>query len=98
LSTYKISSGNTIHLVRGKPKPAAPPPAAQVPEQFSAGQQIAGNPLAPLLNAQNAGAFGALGNPFAQMGINTNDPNMVCRSALLGPHGCVELMSVGDGG
>jgi ubiquilin len=77
LSTYKIVSGNTIHLVRGKPRPAAPPPAAQVPEQLSAGQQIAGNPLAPLLNAQNAGVLGAMGNPFAQMGINTNDPNMV---------------------
>lgn len=32
--------------------------AAGVPRNFAAGQQVAGNPLAPLMNAQNAGALG----------------------------------------
>ena len=41
---------------------------------MSTGNQIAGNPLAPLLNSTNQiPSF----NPFAQMGMNTNDPNMM---------------------
>ncbi|PLW19709.1 hypothetical protein PCASD_13195 [Puccinia coronata f. sp. avenae] len=59
LSEYKIQSGHTIHM--------------QIPSNLNAGQQIAGNPLAPLLNATNQiPGF----NPFADLGINTNDPNM----------------------
>jgi hypothetical protein len=60
-------------------KAAPTPSAAQVPAEFgvgSAGNQVMGNPLAPLLAAQNAQALGSF-NPFAEMGINTNDPNYV---------------------
>lgn len=43
-------------------KGAAPASSAStgqvVPNNFAAGQQVAGNPLAPLMNAQNAGAIG----------------------------------------
>lgn len=70
---YGLKDGHTIHLVKGA-KPVNSSAAASVPSTFSAGQQIAGNPLAPLLAAQNAGALGSF-NPFAEMGINTNDPN-----------------------
>lgn len=61
-------------MVKGAPRSSNPPPATQqIPTNLNAGQQIAGNPLAPLLNATNQiPAF----NPFADLGINTNDPNM----------------------
>ncbi|KAG0144004.1 hypothetical protein CROQUDRAFT_80479 [Cronartium quercuum f. sp. fusiforme G11] len=74
LSEYKIKSGHSVHMVKGAPRAANPPPVTQqIPSNLNAGQQIAGNPLAPLLNATNQiPAF----NPFADMGINTNDPNM----------------------
>ncbi|OAV98275.1 hypothetical protein PTTG_00324 [Puccinia triticina 1-1 BBBD Race 1] len=74
LSEYKIQSGHSIHMVKGAPRPSNPTPATQqIPSNLNAGQQIAGNPLAPLLNATNQiPGF----NPFADLGINTNDPNM----------------------
>ncbi|GAA5821270.1 hypothetical protein JCM11251_004544 [Rhodosporidiobolus azoricus] len=84
LSKYSIKTGVAIHLVKsarpaaaaGGSGPTASSEAAGVPSNFAAGQQVAGNPLAPLMNAQYAGAFGGF-NPFAEMGINPNDPNYV---------------------
>ncbi|KAM0754784.1 ubiquitin-domain-containing protein [Meredithblackwellia eburnea MCA 4105] len=80
VSKYNVKAGHTIHLVKSS-RPAAPaapssnsPAATGVPSNFAAGQQYAGNPLAPLLAAQNAGAVAGF-NPFAEMGINPNDPN-----------------------
>lgn len=58
-----------------------------------------GNPLAPLMNAQNAGALGGF-NPFAEMGVNTNDPNYVRPTAIpyrlccYFPNPCVYLCNV----
>ncbi|KAH9814407.1 hypothetical protein DFH28DRAFT_1082986 [Melampsora americana] len=74
LSDYKIQSGHSIHMVKGAPKSQNPTSSTQqIPTNLNAGQQISGNPLAPLLNATNQiPAF----NPFAEMGINPNDPNM----------------------
>ncbi|CAH7673883.1 hypothetical protein BY996DRAFT_4584696 [Phakopsora pachyrhizi] len=74
LSEYRIQSGHSIHMVKGAPRPAVSSTATQqIPSNLNAGQQIAGNPLAPLLNATNQiPGF----NPFADLGINTNDPNM----------------------
>lgn len=74
----------TNEQVKGaKPAPpaaGASSAAAGVPNTFAAGNQIAGNPLAPLLNAQNAGALGGF-NPF--QGYNTNDPDLVSSSFKL---------------
>ncbi|KAI1192502.1 hypothetical protein F5X97DRAFT_79685 [Nemania serpens] len=62
LSTYKIKSGNTVHLVKSaasNPAPAASsssasaPPAPQVPTNMAAG--TANNPLAGLTGARYAG-------------------------------------------
>ncbi|KAL7006822.1 hypothetical protein EMMF5_003708 [Cystobasidiomycetes sp. EMM_F5] len=74
VENYKIRPGDTVHLVKGASKAAPPPAAAQVPQSVATGNQIAGNPLAPLMNATNPGIGNF--NPFAQMGMNTNDPNM----------------------
>ncbi|KAK4058482.1 hypothetical protein OIO90_000644 [Microbotryomycetes sp. JL221] len=82
LTKYGLKDGNTIHLVKGNraatnPATSSGPTssaAAGVPSNVAAGQQFMGNPLAPLMNAQNAGALGGF-NPFAEMGINPNDPN-----------------------
>ena len=57
----------------------APPPAAQVPQNINTGQQFAGNPLSPLMNSDlvtRAGGLAGL-NPFANMGVNQNDPNFL---------------------
>jgi ubiquilin len=35
------------------------------------------DPLTLLNSHQGYGAMGGIGNPFADMGLNTNDPNMV---------------------
>ncbi|KWU44207.1 hypothetical protein RHOSPDRAFT_18417 [Rhodotorula sp. JG-1b] len=68
------------------PASRLPSEAAGVPSNFAAGQQVMGNPLAPLMNAQYAGALGGCAcgrrhcysfNPFADMGVNTNDPNFL---------------------
>ncbi|KAM0788479.1 hypothetical protein ACM66B_001612 [Microbotryomycetes sp. NB124-2] len=82
LGKYGLKDGNTIHLVKGNRAnaatsssgPTTSSAAAGVPTNVAAGQQFMGNPLAPLMNAQNAGALGGF-NPFAEMGINPNDPN-----------------------
>ncbi|GAA6052362.1 hypothetical protein JCM3770_000205 [Rhodotorula araucariae] len=85
LTKYGVKNGVAIHLVKGaRPAGAAAAStasaarggseAAGVPANFAAGQQVMGNPLAPLMNAQYAGALGGF-NPFAQMGVNPNDPN-----------------------
>lgn len=65
---------DTVHLVKGAAKSAPPPSTQQVPQNISTGNTIAGNPLAPLLNATNPGIGNF--NPFADMGLNTNDPNL----------------------
>lgn len=70
LSEYKIQSGHSLHMVKGAARSSQPPTssASQVPSNIQAGQNIAGNPLAPLLNATNQipGGF----NPFADMGLS----------------------------
>ncbi|GAA5936763.1 hypothetical protein JCM3775_000191 [Rhodotorula graminis] len=87
LTKYGVKSGVAIHLVKGaRPAGAAatgstpaarlPSEAAGVPSNFAAGQQVMGNPLAPLMNAQYAGQLGGF-NPFQQMGVNPNDPNYI---------------------
>lgn len=64
LSTYKIKSGNTVHLVKSAASNPAPAPSAssstptapQVPTNMAAG--TANNPLAGLTGARYAGLTG----------------------------------------
>ncbi|KAJ2918753.1 hypothetical protein MD484_g1703, partial [Candolleomyces efflorescens] len=86
LSVYKIQSGHTIHMVKGAARSGAAggsstastsPPAQQLPTNIQAGQ----NPHDPLTLLNSSLAFGHPGvanfNPFAEMGLNPNDPNMM---------------------
>ena len=72
LTKYKLANGHTIHLVKSAPPAAQPSTSAQVPQNMGAGQQVAGNPLAPLMRGDLTGVNF---NPFAGMGVNTNNPN-----------------------
>ena len=77
LSTYKIQSSHTIHMVKGAARsgPSAQPAAPQQLPTMQAGQ----NPHDPLTQLNGPMGFGLMAgfNPFADMGLNTNDPNMV---------------------
>lgn len=77
LSVYKIQSSHTIHMVKGASRSAGPSQSAPQPlPSMQTGQ----NPNDPLTQLNGSRAFGAMAgfNPFAQMGLNPNDPNMVC--------------------
>ncbi|KAG8902239.1 hypothetical protein FRC00_014456 [Tulasnella sp. 408] len=76
LSTYKIQSGHTVHMVKGVAR--TQPEASSSPQRLptmAAGQ----SPSDPLTMLNTPMAHGALAgfNPFADMGINPNDPNML---------------------
>ncbi|KIO28630.1 hypothetical protein M407DRAFT_242945 [Tulasnella calospora MUT 4182] len=76
LSTYKIQSGHTVHMVKGVAR--TQPEASSSPQRLptmAAGQ----SPSDPLTILNTPMAHGALAgfNPFADMGINPNDPNML---------------------
>jgi ubiquilin len=86
LSVYKIQSGHTIHMVKGAARSGAAggsstsstsSPAQQLPTNIQAGQ----NPHDPLTLLNSSLAFGHPGvanfNPFAELGLNPNDPNMM---------------------
>ncbi|KAI0756050.1 hypothetical protein C8Q80DRAFT_1215162 [Daedaleopsis nitida] len=77
LSTYKIQTSHTIHMVKGAARsgPAAPSAAPQQLPTMQAGQ----NPHDPLTQLNGPMGFGLMAglNPFAEMGLNPNDPNMM---------------------
>lgn len=83
LSVYKIQSAHTIHMVKGAARSGGDSSgagsgagaAAQQLPTMQAGQ----NPLDPLTQLNSHRGFGAMAgvNPFAEMGVNPNDPNMV---------------------
>lgn len=79
LSNYKIQSGHTVHMVKSAARSggntstsgATPAPLPQM----HAGQ----NPHDPLTQLNSHLGFGAMAgfNPFAGLGVNPNDPNML---------------------
>ncbi|KAL7422230.1 hypothetical protein Q5752_002876 [Cryptotrichosporon argae] len=72
ISSYKVASGNTIHMVKGAPKPAEAATAAAAPlPAMGTGLNVGGNILESA--AAQHGLHGM--NPFAGMGMNLNDPN-----------------------
>ena len=82
MSVYKIQSSHTIHMVKGAARaggasgaPAAATTSQPLP-QMQTGQNVH-DPLSQLNShlafGQNLSGF----NPFQDMGVNQNDPNMV---------------------
>jgi ubiquilin len=81
LSVYKIQSSHTIHMVKGVSRAGASAsssqPAAPQPLPTMQAGQNPHDPLTQLNSHQGYGLMAGL-NPFADMGVNPNDPNMVC--------------------
>jgi len=76
LSVYKIQSGNTLHMVKGVAK-TSNTASTSTPPRLPA-MQAGQDPSDPLtqLNSHMAHGLMAGFNPFADLGLNTNDPNM----------------------
>jgi len=82
LSTYKIQTNHTIHMVKGVAKtPAASSSSTSQPLPTMQTGQAPSDPLTQL-NTPMAHGLMAGFNPFAGMGVNTNDPNMVSHSTF----------------
>ncbi|KAJ7127036.1 hypothetical protein C8R44DRAFT_667949 [Mycena epipterygia] len=79
LSVYKIQSSHTIHMVKGAVRSSAPSTSSQPAPQQLPTMQTGQNPHDPLTLLNTPAGFGALAgfNPFAEMGVNPNDPNML---------------------
>jgi ubiquilin len=96
LSTYKIQTSHTIHMVKGVARSnvsgsqASPAPVPPLPT-MQAGQ----NPHDPLTQLNSHLGYGALAgfNPFAEMGLNPNDPNMM-QSMMQSPQFLQQMSSV----
>ncbi|KAF7374889.1 Ubiquitin domain-containing protein DSK2 [Mycena sanguinolenta] len=80
LSVYKIQSSHTIHMVKGAARSGAASTSAQpaAPQPLPT-MQTGQNPHDPLTQLNSHLGFGAMAglNPFADMGLNQNDPNML---------------------
>ncbi|KAG2010441.1 ubiquitin-60S ribosomal protein L40 fusion protein, variant 3 [Coprinopsis cinerea AmutBmut pab1-1] len=83
LSVYKIQSSHTIHMVKGVAKGAGSgsgsSTGASSTSQPLPRMQTGQNPHDPLTQLNSHMGFGAMAgiNPFADMGLNPNDPNMM---------------------
>lgn len=84
LSVYKIQSSHTIHMVKGAVRAtnasnsSSTTAGGVAPQQLptmQAGQNVH-DPLTQLNSHLGYGAMAGL-NPFADMGLNPSDPNMV---------------------
>ncbi|KAF9646663.1 hypothetical protein BDM02DRAFT_2982101 [Thelephora ganbajun] len=96
LSNYKIQSGHTIHMVKSAAKSggnSSTPGAA--PSQSLPQMQTGQNPHDPLTQLNSHLGFGAMAglNPFADMGVNPNDPNML-QNMLNSPQFLQQMSSV----
>jgi ubiquilin len=83
LTTYKIANNHTVHMVKGAPKgpgESSSGTSGTAPQQLpnmQTGQNVH-DPLTQLNSHLGFGALNQLGpNPFASMGLNANDPNMM---------------------
>ncbi|OBZ68576.1 Deubiquitination-protection protein dph1 [Grifola frondosa] len=92
LSTYKIQSSHTIHMVKGAARSAASQPSA--PQQLP-NMQAGQNPHDPLTQLNSHLGYGLMAglNPFAELGVNPNDPNMM-QTMLNSPQFLQQMSSV----
>ncbi|KIL71150.1 hypothetical protein M378DRAFT_65395 [Amanita muscaria Koide BX008] len=79
LSTYKIQSSHTIHMVKGVARTGGPSTQTSTTPQQLPAMQAGQNPHDPLTLLNSHMGFGAMAglNPFSDMGLNPNDPNMM---------------------
>ncbi|THU99580.1 ubiquitin-like protein [Dendrothele bispora CBS 962.96] len=81
LSQYKIQSSHTIHMVKGAAKSnnssssSSASPSSQPLPTMQTGQNVH-DPLTTLNGHQGFGLMAGF-NPFADMGVNPSDPNML---------------------
>ncbi|KAF8652549.1 hypothetical protein AX16_004361 [Volvariella volvacea WC 439] len=78
LATYKIQASHTIHMVKGAARASgSTSQQSSTPQQLPT-MQAGQNPHDPLTQLNSHLGYGALAgfNPFADLGVNTNDPNM----------------------
>ncbi|EKM84428.1 hypothetical protein AGABI1DRAFT_67830 [Agaricus bisporus var. burnettii JB137-S8] len=78
LSVYKIQSGHTVHMVKGQARQQASAPSSSAAPQIPT-MQTGQNIHDPLTQLNSHLGFGAMAgiNPFADLGVNPNDPNMM---------------------
>ncbi|KII93000.1 hypothetical protein PLICRDRAFT_170800 [Plicaturopsis crispa FD-325 SS-3] len=95
LSTYKIQTSHTIHMVKGAARPAASSSQAAAPPQSLPTMQTGQNPHDPLTQLNSHMGYGAMAglNPFADMGLNQNDPNML-QTMMSSPQFLQQMSSV----
>ena len=82
LSGYKIQNLNTIHMVKGaarSPNASGPSSTTGPATQQLPTMQTGQNPADPLTQLNGIMGHGLMAgfNPFADLGLNPNDPNMV---------------------
>ncbi|KAH0581185.1 hypothetical protein H2248_012306 [Termitomyces sp. 'cryptogamus'] len=87
LSTYKIQSGHTVHMVKGAASSSSSSSSATTstqaggvsPRQQLPTMQTGQLPSDPLTQLNSHRGWGAMAgvNPFADLGLNINDPNML---------------------
>ncbi|KAF7312305.1 hypothetical protein MIND_00243500 [Mycena indigotica] len=79
LSVYKIQTSHTIHMVKGAARSGGSTSAQSSAPQQLPTMQTGQNPHDPLTQLNSHMGFGAMAglNPFADMGLNPNDPNMM---------------------
>ncbi|KZS93488.1 hypothetical protein SISNIDRAFT_485732 [Sistotremastrum niveocremeum HHB9708] len=93
LSVYKIQSGNTVHMVKGVAKSNNASSSSSETTQPLPTMQAGQNPADPLTQLNGPMAHGLMAgfNPFADLGVNTGDPNMF--TGLMDSPQFVEQMS-----
>jgi ubiquilin len=81
LSVYKIQTNHTIHMVKGVSRSSGSSSGSSTtatPQQLPTMQtgQNVHDPLTQLNSHQGFGAMAGI-NPFSELGVNPNDPNMM---------------------
>ncbi|KAF4573595.1 hypothetical protein AB1N83_012153 [Pleurotus pulmonarius] len=78
LSVYKIQTSHTIHMVKGAARSGGASTSSTTPQPLPT-MQAGQNPRDPLTQLNSHMGYGAMAglNPFADMGLNPNDPNMM---------------------
>ncbi|KAL4070275.1 hypothetical protein J3A83DRAFT_4094779 [Scleroderma citrinum] len=100
ISVYKIQSSHTIHMVKGVARSSGSSSqpslnSSQNQPQSLPTMQAGQNPHDPLTQLNSHLGFGALAgfNPFSEMGLNPNDPNMM-QNMMRSPQFLQQMSSV----